>query len=61
MYKSATEYWQARKVREAKRKTLGLRPIATKTTFNLNAYCFCSGTSLAADKCDKCGKPPYTD
>ena len=24
-------------------------------------YCFCPSTSLAADRCHKCGKPPYTD
>jgi hypothetical protein len=24
-------------------------------------YCFCPTTSLAADRCPSCGKPPYTD
>ena len=26
-----------------------------------NLYCFCPDTSLAAFRCDKCGKRPYTD
>ena len=29
--------------------------------FNSEAYCFCPGTSLAADRCEKCGKRPFRD
>jgi hypothetical protein len=56
--RSAREYWQQRKAREAR---YGKRSLNVRQRPITELYCFCGMTPLWAVRCDTCGKPPYTD
>jgi len=52
--RSASEYWRQRREREQRFPKRPERPITER-------YCFCPGTPLWANRCQVCGKAPYTD